>query len=45
MPPPVPPTLLTKGTGKKLPPKTPPRRRTKPKSMASRSNFEGTEAG
>jgi hypothetical protein len=43
-PPPIPPMLVVnggKGPGKKLPPKTPPRRRTKLKSMATSGNLEG----
>lgn len=39
-PPPIPPTLQINGT-KKLPPKTPPRRRTKLKSMASSGDLGG----
>lgn len=43
-PPPIPPMLVVnggKGPGKKLPPKTPPRRRTRLKAMASSGNLEG----
>jgi hypothetical protein len=48
--PPIPPTVLGNGVlamkegGKKLPPKTPPRRRTKLKPMETLSNFAGNPA-
>jgi hypothetical protein len=49
-PPPVPPMVLVNGArigkeGKKLPPKTPPRRRTRLKPMASTLNLEGAGTG
>ena len=42
-PPPIPQLAVNggKGPGKKLPPKTPPRRRTRLKNMASSGNFDG----
>jgi hypothetical protein len=42
-PPAIPPTIHLNG-GKKLPPKTPPRRRTKLKTMASSGNLDGQAA-
>jgi hypothetical protein len=49
-PPPVPPVVLVNGAkvvkeGKKLPPKTPPRRRTRLKPMASTGDLEGAGTG
>ena len=47
-PPPIPPMLMVnggKGPSRKMPPKAPPRRRTRLKTMASLGTLDGTEKG